>query len=45
MSYRFQELTPDGIPRFPSYVGVRIDMAGPKDADIRVVKKEDDDDA
>jgi DNA ligase-1 len=23
--YRYQELTPDGVPRFPSYVGVRVD--------------------
>ena len=44
ISYRFQELTPDGVPRFPSYVGLRIDMDGPKDAAIRVVDKKDDDD-
>jgi DNA ligase-1 len=27
ITYRFQELTDDGIPRFPSYVGVRDDVA------------------
>ena len=37
VTYRFQELTPDGVPRFPSYVGVRIDMTEPKDAEIRAV--------
>ena len=26
ITYRFQELTKAGIPRFGSYVGVRIDM-------------------
>ncbi len=25
ITYRYQELTNDGVPRFPSYVGVRID--------------------
>eukprot|EP00054_Salpingoeca_dolichothecata_P012797 m.71039 g.71039 ORF g.71039 m.71039 type:complete len:210 (+) comp20130_c0_seq1:1673-2302(+) len=37
VTYRFQELTPDGIPRFPTYVGIRIDMDAPKDAKIRAV--------
>ncbi|KNC98217.1 uncharacterized protein SPPG_06617 [Spizellomyces punctatus DAOM BR117] len=31
VTYRFQELTPDGVPRFPSYVGVRVDVDCPKD--------------
>ncbi|KAG6890709.1 hypothetical protein C0995_005082 [Termitomyces sp. Mi166 len=31
--YRFQELTKDGIPRFPSYVGEAIDKDEPKDAE------------
>ncbi|KAJ1570031.1 hypothetical protein HK096_005149, partial [Nowakowskiella sp. JEL0078] len=35
VTYRFQELTPDGIPRFPSFVGERIDMTGPKDVIIK----------
>jgi hypothetical protein len=35
--YRFFELTPDGIPRFPSFVGERIDMTAPKDAVLRKV--------
>jgi DNA ligase-1 len=29
ISFRYQELTPDGIPRFPSYLGVRDDVAWP----------------
>eukprot|EP00050_Salpingoeca_kvevrii_P003929 m.237694 g.237694 ORF g.237694 m.237694 type:complete len:311 (-) comp10910_c0_seq1:225-1157(-) len=37
VSYRFQELTGDGVPRFPTYVGVRIDVDRPKDAVIRAV--------
>ena len=32
ITYRFQELTNSGMPRFPTYVGVRIDMDKPKDA-------------
>lgn len=31
VTYRFQELTPDGVPRFPSYIGVRIDADKPSD--------------
>ncbi|KAJ3042037.1 hypothetical protein HDV00_008330 [Rhizophlyctis rosea] len=31
ITYRFQELTNDGVPRFPSYIGVRVDATGPKD--------------
>jgi len=31
ITYRFQELTKDKVPRFPSYVGPRIDADGPKD--------------
>ncbi|KAJ3123364.1 hypothetical protein HK098_002006 [Nowakowskiella sp. JEL0407] len=34
VTYRFQELTADGVPRFPTFVGVRIDATGPKDAVI-----------
>jgi DNA ligase-1 len=29
VTYRYQELTKDGVPRFPSYVGVAIDKAAP----------------
>jgi DNA ligase 1 len=29
ITFRYQELTPDGVPRFPSYVGVRDDVAWP----------------
>ncbi|ORY45223.1 DNA ligase/mRNA capping enzyme [Rhizoclosmatium globosum] len=42
VTYRFQELTNDGIPRFPSFVGVRIDADKPVDAVVRVVSKKDD---
>ncbi|PPQ70763.1 hypothetical protein CVT26_014713 [Gymnopilus dilepis] len=34
ITYRFQELTRDGVPRFPSYVGVAADKDQPKDAEI-----------
>ncbi|KAF8951034.1 hypothetical protein BDZ97DRAFT_1862051 [Flammula alnicola] len=34
ITYRFQELTRDGVPRFPSYVGLAIDKSEPKDAEI-----------
>jgi len=29
ITFRYQELTPGGIPRFPTYVGVRIDAKWP----------------
>lgn len=29
VTYRYQELSTDGVPRFPSYVGVRDDVAWP----------------
>jgi len=31
ITYKFQELTPDGVPRFPSYVGIRTDVDKPQD--------------
>ncbi|KAG6850224.1 hypothetical protein H0H93_016071 [Arthromyces matolae] len=34
ITYRFQELTRDGVPRFPSYVGEAVDKDEPKDAEI-----------
>ncbi|KAF9477620.1 DNA ligase/mRNA capping enzyme [Pholiota conissans] len=34
ITYRFQELTRDGVPRFPSFIGVAIDKDVPKDAEI-----------
>jgi DNA ligase-1 len=34
ITYRFQELTRDGVPRFPSYIGEAIDKAVAKDAEI-----------
>ncbi|KAH6908199.1 hypothetical protein BKA70DRAFT_1483664 [Coprinopsis sp. MPI-PUGE-AT-0042] len=36
--YRFQELTRDKVPRFPSYVGEAADKTEPKDADIPVTR-------
>lgn len=36
VTYRYQELSDDGVPRFPSYVGVRHDVAWPPpDAPVR----------
>jgi len=32
VTYRYQELSTDGVPRFPSYVGVRHDVAWPPPA-------------
>ncbi len=32
VTYRYQELTKAGVPRFPSYVGVRADAEWPDDA-------------
>ena len=32
ITYKFQEYTNSGSPRFPSYLGVRIDATKPKDA-------------
>jgi DNA ligase-1 len=29
ITFRYQELSDGGVPRFPSYVGVRVDAAGP----------------
>jgi hypothetical protein len=34
--YRFQELTKDGVPRFPSFVGEAVDKTEAKDAKVRV---------
>ncbi|GLB34971.1 putative DNA ligase [Lyophyllum shimeji] len=34
ITYRFQELTKDGVPRFPSYICEAIDKDKPKDAEI-----------
>jgi len=39
ITYRFQELTRDGVPRFPSYIGEAIDKDEPKDAEIPEHKK------
>nr|WP_165247653.1 DNA ligase [Paludisphaera soli] len=32
ISFRYQELTEGGVPRFPSYLGVRHDVAGPSES-------------
>ncbi|KAL8277259.1 hypothetical protein RQP46_010328 [Phenoliferia psychrophenolica] len=47
ISYRFQEITKDKVPRFPTFVGERIDVKGPKDADVESKggKKKKNDDA
>ncbi|KAH8114532.1 DNA ligase/mRNA capping enzyme [Phellopilus nigrolimitatus] len=40
ITYRFQELTLDGVPRFPSYTGEAVDKDEPTDAqipDVRIV--------
>ncbi|KIL60978.1 hypothetical protein M378DRAFT_83142 [Amanita muscaria Koide BX008] len=34
ITYRFQELTRDGVPRFPSFIGEAIDKSEPKDAEV-----------
>ncbi|KAG6818130.1 hypothetical protein H0H87_000035 [Tephrocybe sp. NHM501043] len=39
ITYRFQELTRDGVPRFPSYIGEAIDKDEPKDAEIPAHRK------
>ncbi len=31
--YRFQELTRDGVPRFPTFIGEAVDKDEPKDAE------------
>ncbi|GAA6058258.1 hypothetical protein JCM3770_006084 [Rhodotorula araucariae] len=36
VTYRFQELTKAGIPRFPTFVGERIDATEPKDAVLQL---------
>ena len=37
VTFRYQELTDDGIPRFPSWVGVRIDAEWPPRSESRPV--------
>ncbi|KAF9020124.1 DNA ligase/mRNA capping enzyme [Hymenopellis radicata] len=34
ITYRFQELTRDGVPRFPTFVGEAVDKDEPKDAEV-----------
>lgn len=34
ITYRFQEVSKDGVPRFPSFVGQAIDRDRPTDADM-----------
>ncbi|KAI9005626.1 hypothetical protein DFJ74DRAFT_759691 [Hyaloraphidium curvatum] len=45
ISYAFQELTDDGVPRFPTYRGVALDKKKAKDAVVRTVSKADDDES
>ncbi|KAJ3519118.1 hypothetical protein NMY22_g13344 [Coprinellus aureogranulatus] len=37
--YRFQELTRDGVPRFPTFVGEAADKTEPKDAEVPATRK------
>ncbi|KAF7369060.1 Dna ligase [Mycena venus] len=39
ITYRFQELTRDGVPRFPSFIGEAIDKKKAKDAKIPAHRK------
>lgn len=39
VTFRYQELTDDGIPRFPTWVGVRIDAEWPPRAQARPVSE------
>ncbi|KAJ1539952.1 hypothetical protein HK405_012238, partial [Cladochytrium tenue] len=39
ITYRFQELSARGHPRFPTFVGERIDADKPSDADIRPIQR------
>ena len=41
ITYKFQELSKSGKPRFPTFLGIRIDMTEPKDAEIREVIDDD----
>ncbi|KAJ1305172.1 hypothetical protein OPQ81_000203 [Rhizoctonia solani] len=44
ITYRFQELTRDGVPRFPTFVGIAIDKDKPSDPSVpdnHVVDNED----
>ncbi|KAG5652748.1 hypothetical protein H0H81_003889 [Sphagnurus paluster] len=43
ITYRFQELTRDGVPRFPSYLGEAADKDKPKDAKVVAKAKPADD--
>ncbi|TDL17860.1 DNA ligase/mRNA capping enzyme [Rickenella mellea] len=40
ITYRFQELTSSGVPRFPTFVGEAIDKDEPKDAEVPHHKKD-----
>lgn len=42
ITYKFQEYSNSGTPRFPTYVGIRIDMTEPKDAEGVVTEAKDD---
>ncbi|XP_055892732.1 uncharacterized protein LOC106077233 [Biomphalaria glabrata] len=41
ITYKFQELSKGGSPRFPTFLGICIDKTEPKDAEIREVLNED----
>lgn len=42
ITYKFQEYSNSGTPRFPTYVGIRIDMTEPKDAEGVIMEGKDD---
>ncbi|GFS15978.1 DNA ligase [Elysia marginata] len=42
ITYKFQELSNSGSPRFPTFVGIRLDKTEPEDAEIRPVLNEED---
>lgn len=41
INYRFQEITKDGIPRFPTFIGEVIDKTEAKDAVLPSKARED----
>ncbi|MBA3539567.1 MAG: DNA ligase, partial [Deltaproteobacteria bacterium] len=39
ITFRYQELTDDGVPRFPSWVGVRIDAEWPPSSEAKPISQ------
>ena len=40
ITFRYQELSPDGVPRFPTYVGIRDDVTWPPAKEVKPTKVE-----